>query len=267
METEPMDEPEIRFQDGAGYERMMGTWSRLAGDVFLDWLAPDAGLRWIDVGCGNGAFSDLVLQRCRPSRLDGLDPSPQQLAFARARSAGQPAHFVLGDAQALPYPDAAFDVAVMALVIFFVPEPALGVREMARVVAAGGRVAAYAWDVLGGGFPLDPLQQEMRALGITPLYPPSVQASRTEALVALWHDAGLVDVQTREITVQRTFDNFDDLWATSLLGTSVGSRVAAMTDAQRERLHAGLRQRVGAGPDGRIVCSARANAVRGRRPG
>ena len=42
-----MAEQQIRFDDGAAYERMMGTWSRLAGDIFLDWLAPRPGLRWI----------------------------------------------------------------------------------------------------------------------------------------------------------------------------------------------------------------------------
>src|SRR5262249_30678828 len=48
--TAPMSEPQIRFDDGAAYERMMGTWSRLAGAVFLDWLKPAPGLRWVDVG-------------------------------------------------------------------------------------------------------------------------------------------------------------------------------------------------------------------------
>jgi hypothetical protein len=43
------DQP-IRFDDGAAYERFMGKWSRLAGETFLDWLAPQPGLRWLDVG-------------------------------------------------------------------------------------------------------------------------------------------------------------------------------------------------------------------------
>jgi len=43
------------FTDGAAYERRMGRWSRLVGEVFLDWLAAPPGLRWVDVGCGNGA--------------------------------------------------------------------------------------------------------------------------------------------------------------------------------------------------------------------
>ena len=51
---------------------------------------------------------------------------------------------------ALPFPDSGFDVAVMALVIFFAPDPPKGVSEMARVVQPGGTVAAYAWDVHGG---------------------------------------------------------------------------------------------------------------------
>jgi ubiquinone/menaquinone biosynthesis C-methylase UbiE len=53
-----MDGQQIRFDDGEAYERMMGTWSRLVGDIFLDWLAPRPGQRWIDVGCGNGAFTE-----------------------------------------------------------------------------------------------------------------------------------------------------------------------------------------------------------------
>ncbi|WP_210253792.1 methyltransferase domain-containing protein [Bradyrhizobium sp. S69] len=52
-----------------------------------------------------------------------------------------------------PLPDTRFDAAIMALVIFFVPDPAKGIAEMVRVVAPGGTVAAYAWDIMGGGFP------------------------------------------------------------------------------------------------------------------
>ena len=58
---------------------------------------------------------------------------------------------------ALPFDADRFDAAVMALVIFFVPEPAKGVSEMMRVVRSGGLVAAYVWDVLDGGSPTDPI--------------------------------------------------------------------------------------------------------------
>ena len=59
-----MAQQPIRFDDGAAYEQMMGVWSRLVGHVFLEWLSPARGQRWIDVGCGNGAFTELLIQSC-----------------------------------------------------------------------------------------------------------------------------------------------------------------------------------------------------------
>jgi ubiquinone/menaquinone biosynthesis C-methylase UbiE len=50
----------------------------------------------------------------------------------------------------------------MALVLVFVPDPAKGVSEMVRVVVPGGAVVTYMWDMLGGGFPLDPIYSEMQ---------------------------------------------------------------------------------------------------------
>jgi trans-aconitate methyltransferase len=88
-----MTQQPIRFDDGAAYGRGMGVWSQLAGQVFLDWLAPSSGLRWIDIGCGSGAFTELLAQRCAPAELQGIDPSEAQFAFARARPALRAATF------------------------------------------------------------------------------------------------------------------------------------------------------------------------------
>ena len=66
-----MAEQPIRFDDGAGYEQMMGKWSQLVGSIFLDWVTPPRGLRWIDVGCGNGAFTDMIAERCSPAAIEG----------------------------------------------------------------------------------------------------------------------------------------------------------------------------------------------------
>jgi ubiquinone/menaquinone biosynthesis C-methylase UbiE len=70
-----MAEQPIRFDDGAAYERMTGTWSRLAGEVFLDWLAPQAGLRWLDVGCGNGACVEMLCPRHDTGSILAIDRS------------------------------------------------------------------------------------------------------------------------------------------------------------------------------------------------
>ncbi len=261
-----MEEQQIRFDDGAAYEDFMGAWSRLAGDTFLQWLAPPAGWRWVDVGCGNGAFTEMLVERCAPTKVQAIDPSEGQLAFARTRLANGPAQFRQGDAMALPYEDAAFDAAVMALVIFFVPDPAKGVAEMARVVRPGGSVSAYAWDMLGGGFPFAALSQEIAALGAPLLLPPSVEASRIESMQALWQGAGLIDVETRAITVQRTFADFDTFWKIAQTGPRVAPRIAAMAPGDLDTLKNRLRARLAPDGEGRITFSARANAVKGRVP-
>ena len=78
------------------------------------------------------------------------------------------------------------------------------------MVSRGGTVAAYAWDMAGGGFPLQPIQTELQAIGIPPLRPPSSDASKIDTLHGLWIDARLRNVETRKIEVQRTFTDFDD---------------------------------------------------------
>jgi SAM-dependent methyltransferase len=254
---------QIRFDDGAAYERK---WSQLLGETFLDWLAPKSGLRWLDVGCGNGAFTEMLVERCAPVSVQGIDPSEAQLAYARTRPATRVAQFHLGDAMALPFPDDTFDTAVMPLVIFFVPDPAKGVAEMARVVCSGGTVAAYAWDMFSGGFPYETLQAEIRGLGIEVPVPPSPEASRIEMMQDLWTGAGLDAVETREITVQRTFADFGDYWTTILGGSSVGPQLAAMSFDDLALLKARMCACLPTDATGRITYSAWANAVKGRVP-
>jgi SAM-dependent methyltransferase len=227
-------------------------------------ISAAATARWIDIGCGNGAFTELLVRRCAPSETQGVDPSPAQLAFARSRPGARGAEFREGDAMALPFEAGRFDAAVMALVIFFVPVPAKGVAEMVRVVRPGGLVGTYAWDILGGGFPFAPIQAEVRAVGGTPALPPSVNVSRMEALRELWTGAGLEEVETREISVQRTFADFDDFWNSSTITTGMKATLATVAPGDLETIKARLRAKLPADPQGRITYGARANAVRGR---
>ncbi len=262
-----MNEPQFRFDDAAAYERRIGEWSKLAGAVFLDWLAPRDGLRWIDVGCGSATFTELIVAKHAPAEVQGIDPSDAQLAFARARSGTRMAEFRKGDAMALPFPAARFEVATMALVIFFVPEPAKGVAEMVRVVAPGGEVAAYAWDFLAGGFPSYPILAELEAIGFPPVRPPSPEASKMDALQKLWTDAGLVDVETRRIDVQRQFASFDEYWEASTKGGTVVPFLASMSPDDVNKLKARVRARMKEDSSGAVTGAAWANAVKGRLAG
>jgi ubiquinone/menaquinone biosynthesis C-methylase UbiE len=138
-----------QFADGKAYERLMGRWSQVAGATFLDWLGLPAGLKWLDVGCGNGAFTETLIAKAAPSEVAGIDPSEGQLAYARTRSGAKRATFQMAGAQDIPFADNSFDAAVMPLVISFVPDPVKAVAEMKRMVRPGGTVGAYMWDVEG----------------------------------------------------------------------------------------------------------------------
>jgi len=260
-----MSQVEIRYDNGVAYEKMMGTWSRAAGKIFLEWLAPPQGLRWIDVGCGTGAFTELIIERWAPADVQGVDPSDAQISFARTRPLGQIVKFQSGDALSLPFSAAEFDVAVMALVIFFVPDPAKGVVEMARVVRPGGMVAAYVWDMIGGGHPLAMMHTELNAMGSPAAHPPHSEITGLEALRLLWRNAFLDEIETREITVRRIFADFEEYWTTSTLAATVRQTIAAMHPRDVELLKDRMRRRLSADAKGHVSCVARANAIKGVR--
>jgi SAM-dependent methyltransferase len=251
---------QIRFSDGASYEQMMGGWSRTAGDAFLDWLRPANGLAWLDVGCGSGAFSSLVLERCAPKSLLGIDPSEAQLTFARGRGLSSTATFRLGDAMGIDLPDRSVDVAVAALVMHFMPDPLQGVMEMSRVVRPGGLVAAYSWHLEGGGFPYEAVHRALRECGLEAPEPPHPEAGNQDELVRLWRAAGLSGIASREITVSRSFSDFDDYWETARMSPRI---LAVLNRLSPDRLEQVRNATHGNIPDATVL-SARANAVMGR---
>jgi len=243
----------------------MGRWSRLAGEVFLDWLDTPPHERWLDVGCGTGAFTEAVVARCLPLEVVGIDPSEEQLAFARTRPAARSARFRIGDAQALPFGENHFDVAVMALVITYLSDPARAVSEMARVVRPGGCVATYVWDVPGAGAPLHPIYVAMESLGMPAPHPPGAAVSRRDRVRMLWEDAGLESIESRVIRVPVVYSDFNDFWdATSVPAGAAGKAIHDLSPAVREQVRDRLRKQLRAGSDGRIAYEAFANAIKGR---
>jgi ubiquinone/menaquinone biosynthesis C-methylase UbiE len=253
-----MSEASNMFADGDAYERMMGRWSRVAGASFIDWLKAPDQLRWLDAGCGNGAFTEELIARCRPAAVEGIDPSAEQISFASKRPGTRLAHFQQGDAQALPFTDNSFDMAVMALVIAFVPDPAKAVAELARVTKPGGLVAASMWG-LPEGVPRFPLHLALRALGIEPAQPPSPEASKRDTMAALWRNAGLADVETDIIRIEVSHDNFDAFCASNLVPIGPLAKILAnLTPPQQEKLRQHLQEHLPTSADGRITYEAAA---------
>ena len=137
--------------DGDGYELQMGRWSRRLAPLFID-FAGITGAR-ARSGCrvrhGQSEF--------RPGAESGNRQRAGHRFLAGLRRACEPpkqamlaSRFEVGDACALPFPDASFDHSLSMLVLQFIPQADLAVREMRRVTRPGGTVAAATWDTRGG---------------------------------------------------------------------------------------------------------------------
>src|SRR5262245_61023377 len=161
-----------------------------------------------------------------------------------------------------------FDAAVMALVITFIPDPARAVDEMVRVVRPGGWIATYMWDVPAGGLPSAPFHAAMKSLDIPPATPPNSAAiSRSDAMLAMWENAGLKSIDTRVIRILTHYANFDDFWNANTLGIGpLGKALNEMTASVREQVRTRLREQLAIGSDGGVTYEAFANAVKGRKP-
>jgi SAM-dependent methyltransferase len=259
----------VRWTSGEIYEPYVGRWSRLVAREFLAWLDAPAGLAWLDVGCGTGALTEAVAQRCAPVRLVGIDPSPGFLDSARRRLAETGAELQEGDAQNLPFAAAAFDRVVSGLVLNFVPDKARAAAEIARVVRPGGEAALYVWDYAermemmrrfwDAAIALDPSARDLDEARRSPI-------CRPEPLRALFEEAGLADVDTRGIEVPTVFRDFDDYWSPFLGGQAPApSYCMSLDEEARSALRERLRSTLPTQPDGRIHLIARAWGVRGRK--
>ena len=258
------------WASGDAYEPYVGRWSRLVAREFLAWLGLPPDLRWLDVGSGTGALSQVILETAAPREVVGVDQSAGYVAYARERLADPRVRLRVADAQALPFARPEFDAAVSGLVLNFVPAQARALAEMRRAVRPGGAVAVYVWDYAGqmqlmrrfwdAAVALDPAAAELDEGRRFPV-------CRPEPLAALFQQAGLRDVQGRAIDVPTVFRDFDDYWSPFLGGQAPapGYCMSLPEDrraALREHIRAGLPIRA----DGSIHLIARAWAVKARVP-
>lgn len=119
------------------------------GEHFFQRLNVPAGAKLLDVGCGSG---QLALYAARAGvQATGCDIATNWVEAARVRAAeeGLDARFDEGDAEALPYPDASFDVVVSLIGAMFAPRPDLVAAELKRVCKPGGRIAMLNWTPAG----------------------------------------------------------------------------------------------------------------------
>jgi len=217
------------------YLRFMGRYSEPLAHEFLAYAALPDGGRVLDVGCGPGVLTQLLVERPGAAPVSAVDPSAPFVEATRARFPGLDVR--PGRAEALPYDDDTFDAALAGLVVHFMTDPVGGLREMGRVTRPGGVVAATVWDHAGKGSPLSLAWQA--AADLDPAAPDEGDLPGTSEghLAALATEAGLDDVQSSALTVRVRFTSYDEWWAPYLLGVGpLGDYVATLGDEHRQRL-------------------------------
>ncbi len=253
---------------GEAYGWRVGRWSRMVGRSLVEWLNRPAGLRWLDIGCGAGALSQAILETSGASRLVGIDPSDNDIGLAREKLRDSRAEFHQASAEALPFAAGAFDVVASGLVLNFLSDAGLAMREMQRVAVPGGSVAGYVWD-FGGE-----MQVVRRfwdaAIAVDGAAIEADQGARfrlckPEPLRQLFVESGLRDVEVRPIDVPACFLDFDTYWTGLTTGDgSTVNYVNSISGNCREAIRTRLCQSLLLRKDGSFDLVARAWAVRGR---
>ncbi len=245
----------------------MGRWSRAAARAFIDWLDPQPGLNWLDVGCGTGALSTAILQSAAPESVTGCDPSAPFIAYARAHNRDPRLAYRVATLADLPQVPDGYEMIVSGLVLNFLPDPVESLRSMRRRSGPGGMIAAYVWDYVGR---MDFLQAFWEAAVSLDAAARRLDESRRfalcqpERLERTFREAGLRRVRTDAIEIPTLFATFAEYWEPFLAGTGPAPNyVAALSAGQRERLAASLKQRLDPLDGEGIQLMARAWVIRG----
>jgi MPBQ/MSBQ methyltransferase len=172
-----------------GYDRWVNPlfWTREMRAQALDEAGLDTPeLTVLDAGAGTGFTTEGIVERVAAAGVTMLDQSPHQLARSQARPSLAPCARVLGDAEALPFADDAFDRYVSAGSIEYWPDPQRGITEAYRVTRATGTAL-----IIG---PVRPANRVAKALAETWMLFPAA-----DEYVRWMENAGFTEVRTREL--------------------------------------------------------------------
>lgn len=250
---------------GSAYDSFMGRYSNALADEFADAAGVRPGQTAVDVGCGPGALTRVLVERLGPSAVSACDPSPGFVAECAARLPGITVE--QGRAEMIPFEADRFDHALAQLVLHFVSEPERAATEMARIVRPGGVIAACVWDFDRG---MEMLRGYWdAALAIDPEAPDEARTlrfGRPGEIAELFETARLADITESTLQVSSTYRSFEELWEGFLAGVGpAGAHCLALSDEDRGRLRAELFRRFGS-PDGEFTLGALARCVVARVP-
>ena len=242
------------------YDRFMGRFSQPLAPLFASFSGlTSADEMVIDVGCGPGALTTVLVEALGEDRVAAIDPSEPFISALRDRLPGVDVR--AATAESIPFPDGAFDRAMAQLVVHFMPDPVAGVREMARVTRPGGTVAASVWDHGGREGPLSTFWEAAREMDEFVHDESGLPGVNEGSLPAIFAEAGLGDVVGSSLEVEVGFEDFDQWWAPFTLGVGPAGRyVVGVDEERRERLRERCAELLPTGP---FRVRAKAWAARG----
>lgn len=250
---------------GATYDSFMGRYSRVLAHRFADAAEVVSGHTAVDVGCGPGALTAVLVDRLGADAVVACDPSAGFVAECSARHPG--VRVELAHAESIPFQTGLFDHAMAQLVLHFVTEPDQAAREMMRVVRPGGRVSACVWDFEDGMEMLRGFWDA--ALELDPTAPDEAQTlrfGRAGEIAQLFEAAGLTEVVESTLQVSSDYENFDELWNGFLGGVGpAGHYCMSLPTEHREQLRAAMFHRFGS-PAGPFTLGAVARCAVARVP-
>jgi len=239
------------------YRRFMGRFSEPLAELVVEAGGVQPGQRVLDVGCGPGTLTALLVDRVGAANVSAIDPSEPFVAAVEARLPGVDVR--VGAAEDLPYEDATFDACLAELVVHFMADPVAGLREMGRVTRPGGILTTCVWDLAGGASPLSTFWNVVAELHPDAEDESGLPGAREGELVELARQAGLHDVRGDYLTVSVPIEGFEDWWEPYTLGVGpAGAFVATLDDDQREEFRIACRAAV---PAGRFTVEASAWSI------
>lgn len=215
----------------------MGRYLPTLGVAFADAAGVESGQRALDVGCGPGGLTTVLVGRLGAEQVAAIDPSPPFVAACQARHPGVDVR--QGMAEELPWSDDTFDATLGSLIAGFLRSPDAAAAEMARVTSPGGRVGLCFWEI--ERMPLiTTYWQAVFAVDPTARGEAELFGRRQGQLADLLAASGLVRVQESSLTTTADYADADDWWSSFTGGAGpVGAQYARMDDDQRARVRAG----------------------------
>jgi SAM-dependent methyltransferase len=232
----------MTFQVAAeAYDRFMGRYSTQLAPQLADFGGVRAGQRVLDLGCGPGALTAELVRRLGAGAVSAVDPSEPFVAAARERYPGVDVQ--RASAERIPFDDSVFDAAFAQLVVHFMVDPVVGLREMRRVTSAGGIVAACVWDHAGERTPLAAFWQAAREQDPDVHDESGLAGAREGHLSELLVAAGLTSVRETTLNASAEFASFDEWWEPFTFGVGpAGAYAQTLDEPAREQLRARCQQ-------------------------